>query len=43
MEKKVGTLELEQVQLRVGAGKGQKIKFRIPEIREKSGRMWKNS
>ena len=34
MEKKVGTLELEQVALRVGAGKGQKRKFRIPEIKE---------
>ena len=40
MEKKVGTLELEQVALRVGAGKGQKRKFRIPEIREH--RVWRN-
>ena len=34
MEKKVGTLELEQVALRAGAGKGQKRKFIIPEIKE---------
>ena len=40
MEKKVGTLELEQVALRVGAGKGQKRKLRIPEIREH--RVWRN-
>ena len=40
MEKKVGTLEIEQVALSVGAGKGQKRKFRIPEIKEH--RVWKD-
>ena len=40
LERKVGTLEIEQVALRVGAGKGQKRKFRIPEIKEH--RVWKD-